>query len=352
MMAALINKDGAKMELVVLILCCGLHGDCIQELIDQVKMSSTNSSSHKRRELLWQAYTKLGNKAMSVQDDKIFGFFTFHLPISDDDVIDPEDGVADFIPATKRQKGMLMQVDIMGKKFKPPDADNSNSWMSCWFEEDAINAWNDLMYGEPVIFLSQDMDGVFIGTRLKRKKCKNAPSQPLKSSTDVESYKATLLPDNPLQSISFIGNNPTRINNYNFIMAGRVAKPILEDPTIPCVISASMDEIYDSFERNRNSYYVKEAEKLIDSMNTDIAKELDPLCNTSMKSAGIARRNGLIKQVYIHKSKDKFINAVKADASGTPIFIINECAEDSKFMQYGGVVFELHYRANLALFGG
>ena len=40
--------------------------------------------------------------------------------------------------------------------------------------------------------------------------------------------QATLLPDSPLQSISFRGNEPVRVTPYNFVLAGKVrGNPLL-----------------------------------------------------------------------------------------------------------------------------
>ena len=50
-------------------------------------------------------------------------------------------------------------------------------------------AFEDIMDGEPVVYLSQDMDGVFVGTRLKRRKVRSAPSAPLKTPADVDAFK-------------------------------------------------------------------------------------------------------------------------------------------------------------------
>ncbi len=348
-MAAVI---AGKPQLVVLILVNGLPGSVMVDLLGEVKNASKAIGTHKRRELYWQAYTKLGNKAQASMEDVMYGLLTFHL--SPEAQEDPEQGIAEYIPATKRQRGQLSATDVMGKKFKAPDEDAfPNGWMSCWFDEEAQRAFDDLMFGEPVVYVSQDMDGVFVATRLKRRKVSGAPSAMFKSSADVEAFKATLLPDKPLVSISWTGNDPVKLNEYNFLLAGKVAKPICEDLSIVVVPSASTDEIYDRFLLQRNTFFIAEAEKLIATMLAEVGKgEKNPIANVTIKLAGIARQNGLLKKVYVDSSKAKFINAVREDGGGVEMYVINDAPPESQFMQYGGVAFELHYRADLTLFGG
>ena len=57
------------------------------------------------------------------------------------------------------------------------------------------------------------------GTKYKRAACKNTGS-PLKTVKDVEKFIAELKPDAPLKSVSFNGNEPPSVNNYNVILAG------------------------------------------------------------------------------------------------------------------------------------
>ena len=82
----------------------------------------------------------------------MYGFMTFHLAEDDDDV---SNGVTNFVEATKRQRGLLGSIEILGKKFKSLDPDAKNEWFSCWFDDDAQTAFNDIMDGEPVVYLSQ-----------------------------------------------------------------------------------------------------------------------------------------------------------------------------------------------------
>jgi hypothetical protein len=266
-------------KLAVLILCNGMPGAIMSELLEQIKSQSKSVGTHKRRELYWQAYSKLVKLAGGSVDEQVTGFLTFH--IAEDEEDDPEKGTVAYLPATKRQRGLLGSVEVMGKKFKSvdPDADPSQ-WVMAWFDDDAQRAYDDIMDGEPVVYLSQDMDGVFIGTLLKRRKCRAAPSTMLKTLADVDAFKATLLPMDPLQSLSWSGNHPVQLNKYNFLLAGKVSKGITEHDEVPHVGSASTNEIYACFEMHRNVYFLSEAERFIAMMLTDIAKVLRPLCHT------------------------------------------------------------------------
>ena len=59
-----------------------------------------------------------------------------------------------------------------------------------------------------------------------------------------------------------------------------------------------------------------------------------------------------MKKVYVHQSKTKFIEGVKADGDGIELNIITgDINESLPFFQYGGIVFELFYRTDLSIFG-
>ena len=84
----------------------------------------------------------------------------------------------------------------------------------------------------------------------------------------------------------------------------------------------------------------------------DVNKGGTPLFETSVRLAGIARKNCLLKKVFICSSKRKFIDMVTKDTdSNVEMIVIEGAKKDSDFMQHGGCVFELHYRADLAMFG-
>ena len=76
-------------------------------------------------------------------------------------------------------------------------------------EEEAQPAYDDLLSGEPCIYITAD--SVFVGTRYKRVQCKTL-SAPTKTVKDVEALISELAPDKPLRSISFGGNEPPVVN--------------------------------------------------------------------------------------------------------------------------------------------
>jgi hypothetical protein len=89
------------------------------------------------------------------------------------------------------------------------------------------------------------------------------------------------------------------------------------------VKSTSTDEIYAAFTKQRNGYFLGEAEKLLEAMHRDIGKgEANPLVNTSVKMASVARTNGLMKKVFVDASKVKFIDAVRAEGDGIEMFVV------------------------------
>ena len=86
-------------------------------------------------------------------------------------------------------------------------------------------------------------------------------------------------------------------------------------------------------------------------MVTDVSKSLTPcVYAASMKEAGIARRNSLMKRVYVHESKEKFIEAAREEG-GIEVNVVNGDIAGMKFEDFGGIVFEIHYRTDLAMFG-
>ena len=68
-----------------------------------------------------------------------------------------------------------------------------------------------------------------------------------------------------------------------------------------------------------------------------------------MKEAAVARRNALMKRVYVHSSKTKFIEGAREDG-GIEVSVVEGDIEGVKFDDYGGIVFEIHYRTDLAMF--
>ena len=76
-----------------------------------------------------------------------------------------------------------------------------------------------------------------------------------------------------------------------------------------------------------------------------------PLVVATIKEASCARKNCLLKKAYVHVSKKKFVDAVKADDGDVELFVISGDCKDTKFMQFGGVVCEMFYRADLSVYG-
>mmetsp|Transcript_47958 Transcript_47958/g.74909 ORF Transcript_47958/g.74909 Transcript_47958/m.74909 type:complete len:148 (+) Transcript_47958:106-549(+) len=147
-----------------------------------------------------------------------------------------------------------------------------------------------------------------------------------------------------------MGNEPPAVNGYNIFLVG----PSSLGPSLPSTIghvgSTSTADIYDYFLQRRTKFLIGEAEKLIGQMLADVAKEQTPLISTGKKEASIAVKNSLMKRVFVHDSMKKFIDYVRADGS-VELIVITGPIEDTQFGQYGGLVFELFYRADLSAFG-
>ncbi|OEU14219.1 hypothetical protein FRACYDRAFT_269549 [Fragilariopsis cylindrus CCMP1102] len=119
-----------------------------------------------------------------------------------------------------------------------------------------------------------------------------------------------------------------------------------------------MDEIYELFEKRRNTQLISDAEILIDKMLTEQNKgaKSDMTASIfigSMKDLSTARRNALLKKVYISSTKEKFIDNVRADGDDLDMVVVNERNDNDtgKFEAYGGVVFETFYKLDLSIYG-
>jgi hypothetical protein len=261
------------------------------------------------------------------------------------------DASVDLIDLTKRQRGLVSGgCDFVGLRLKPPEDPSSSKWCMVWSEEDARRAWDDLMTAEPCIYLAAD--GVYVATRYKRALCKGL-GNPLKTLKDTEKLVCELAPDKPLKSISFVANDPPAVNGYNTFLVGPGSAGLA--PTLPAtlghVASTSTEEIYDYFLQRKSAHIVGEADKLIAQMLADIAKGQTAIISTGKKEAGIAFKNSLMKKVYVHDSMKKFIDTVSA-AGGIEVVVVPGCLEQlGDFGRYGGLVFELFYRADLSTFG-
>ena len=150
-------------ELLVLILPYGMNGTELAATLETLKTSSKQISSHKRRQLYWEAYGKMIAKTSSL-DGAAHCFLTFTaLPDGD-----AADGKVELIELTKRQRGLLNgQCEILGHKLKPSGPDGkpdplSKSWCVAFSEESAPAAWADLQQGEPCVYVAAD--GVYVAT--------------------------------------------------------------------------------------------------------------------------------------------------------------------------------------------
>ena len=313
-------------------------------VVKGLKADSRKVSSHKRRELYWDAYGKMSSKCAAI-DGAAHVLMTYKA--------DGEGGgIVEIVDLTKRQRGLVGGgCEIMGRKIKPPEADATyKSWCMAWSENSAMEAWDDLMSDEPCVYAAAD--GVFCATRHKRVMCNGFSSGPPKTMKDIEALVADLKPDNPLRSISFAGNNAPSLNPYNFFLAGSWV-PAAVVAALPAhighVASTSSLELYSYFQTRKSMQLLREAEQLIAQMLVDVNKGLMPLISaSSMKEAAAARKNSLMKKVYAHESKTKFIESARVDE--VDLQVISGNIEGTKFGEYGGIVFELFYRADLSVF--
>eukprot|EP00605_Chrysophyceae_sp_TOSAG23-4_P000283 GSChrysophyteH1.ASY1.ANO1.328.1 assembled CDS len=317
--------DGLKL----LLLSNGLEAVDFVAVIENLKNESKNVGTHKR----------------------LYAFLKYS--------VHEGEGHVEIVELTKRQKGLVTgSCDIVGVKKHRPDADGDkkaasgggrSSWCAVWSEDDAQSAWEDLTRAEPCIYLTND--GVFVCTKYKKAQCKAYGASPLKSLKDLEKAVADVGPT--LRSISFTGNDPPSVLPYNLIVCGA---PSAVNAALPATLgscdNSSSIEVYSKFVERRCAHMLEEAGKMIGQMHTDMARNLQPIIYaSSMKDAGTARKNSLMKKVFVHESKTKFIDGVKAD-NEVEMFVISGDIDESKdFYKYGGIVFELFYRADLSVFG-
>lgn len=306
-------------------------------------------STHKRRQLFWDAYSKLATRATAAAGDGK-GACALRYSATAHEVAAGE-GTAEIVELTKRQRGLVTGggVEILGRKLRPPeDLDSKGGWAISWAEEDAAAAYADLFEGEPCIFITPD--AVYVGTRFKRALCKKL-SAPPKTAKDVVAAVNSLQPDAPLRSVSFAGNHPPVVNAYNTFVAG-IAKLDGElPPTIGRVGSASPNDAYAYFLERRNDHLVAEAGKLIARMKVDVDKKLVPLiCASSTREAAVAYKMALMKSVYVHESMGKFVDRCRADGA-VELHVIRGDVEETEFGCFGKIVFEMFYRVDLTTMG-
>lgn len=339
------KKAAATPELLVLLLAYGMSGAELAATLDRLKNESKSIGSHKRRQLFWEAYSKMIAKTSSI-DGPAHCFLTFRaLPDGDS-----SDGEVEIIELTKRQKGLLNgQCEILGHKLKPSGPDGkpdptSRNWCIAFSEAACQPAWDDINDGEPCIYISAD--GVYVATRFKRALCKGL-SAPLKAAKDVEALVGTLEPEKPLKSVSFAGNHPPNCNSYNTFLVGPSKVDGLP-ASIGHVASTSPNEIYDFFLSRRNNHLLQEAARLIGSMLADNSKSLTAqVYAASQKECVVAYKNALMKRVFVHESSKKFIDRCRKDGQ-VELNVITGDVSDTEFGKFGSLVFELFYRVDLA----
>jgi len=335
------------MELLALVLNCGMSSDDLASTLEKLREQSKSIGAHKKRQLFWDCYTKMASKANNLADGT-FCFFKYSADTSKDDT----EGDVEVVELTKRQKGMVNGggVELMGPRFKPPEDPSSKTVAYAWMEGAAQTAWDDLMHGEPCIYITPE--SVWVGTRHKRALCK-ATGSPLKTVKDVEKLVAELKPDSPLRSVSFHGNEPPAVNAYNTFLAGSFKLDGPLPTTIGSVNTTSTNDMYDYFTQRKNTSNIDEANKLISQMLADVGKGLTPLiCASSTKEASVAYKSALMKKIYLHESMKKFIAKAKEDGQVEVCVIKGE--DESKmgaFAQYGKLVFEMFYRCDLTTMG-
>ena len=188
---------------------------------------------------------------------------------------------------------------------------------------------------------------VYVGTRLKRRLCKKV-SGPVKTAKDLDKFVAEL--PACLQSANWTDSQAPTLNGYNFLVAGG-GFPADLPATIGRAATGSPADVYEEFTKRRSAHFLNEASRLLDMMMADNGRgETKPLiCASSMKEAALARRNALMKKVYVHESKHKFIQGVRAD-NDVEMYVITGDVAGTRFDDFGGIVFELFYRADLSVF--
>lgn len=340
-------------ELIVLALSCGMVSADLSAALEKLKDSSKSIGSHQKRQVFWDAYSKMSSKAGTMRDGE-YAFLKYVVDTAPGATA--SEGVVEVLELTKRQKGLVGCV--LGPKFKPPEDPSSNNHVFIWSGEnkEAQVAWHDLNHGEPCVYITSSE--VFVATKHKRASCKTL-SSPVKTVKDVERLVSELKPDSPLRSVSWQGNEPVTINTYNVMLAGNWKLDTDLPDKIGCVNTTSCDEIYDYFEQRKATQHLKDADKLVKQMLVDVQKNLVPLISaSSTKEAAVAYKLALMKKVYVDESKyGKFVAKVREEGAVeliavTPTNTGKDSAEHgSLFRDHGGLVFEMFYRVDLTTMG-
>ena len=369
---------------MILLLVNGFTPSDLQSSLSLLQSQTKNLGTHKQRQVYWQAYQALQgdlNKYsdMNVDGGKLYGLVKYYQNESHDD--DSNNGVAaegttEFEPFTKRQKALVQTPRlIMGRHIKLVSDNNQdeaaasgNEFIMPWLGHDeAKAAYDDICNGEACISLDADR-GLFISTKLKRKHCANLPTSVTKSLEALMTYIGELQADNPLQSIAWNAHAPPTVTPYNVILTGiwptsithHLNQPAAAAHAVIHTPTTSMHEIYDAFLERRNQHYLAQAETLIAKMLTEIAKNgaaenATSVHASSMKDLVTAKRNALLKRVYIDATKHKFIHNAAAEAADGAFEMIvvhaRPAAQAGKFEEYGGIVFETFYKLDLSIYG-
>jgi len=346
--------------LVILLLVNGLSPADLSSVVSSLKEASKSISTHARRQFYWSSYITITSAVakFSDKDDRLFGLIKYLRHDKDDD-----DGVVKFEEFTKNQRGLVNAGagnthTMLGKKFRvmvdeEGEAPGAKEYLMAWFDEDAAAAYNDITSNSECIAIDAEK-GVYVLTKNKRKLCRGAPS--VKNLAGLLEFVSSLSPNSPLQSISWNGNRPPTTNSFNVVLSGTGwNNAILKDlpETIGHINSTSVDEIYDTYCTRKNLSLIGEAEALLSKMMADHGKgstNMDVYAG-SMKDLAIARRNALLKKVYISSSKKKFIESVRAEGDVEEMYLIEDRKTPGKFEEYGSVVFETFYKLDITIYG-
>mmetsp|Transcript_23958 Transcript_23958/g.36249 ORF Transcript_23958/g.36249 Transcript_23958/m.36249 type:complete len:379 (+) Transcript_23958:117-1253(+) len=369
-------------NMMMLLLVNGFTPSDLSSSLDKLKSQTKNLGTHKQREAYWNAYGELQSTVtkysnLDVENGKLFGLVKYYRNMDDDDGGDDDDATTkiEFEPFTKRQRAIVNTPRLMmGRHIKllvDDDEDEASTtgkeFIMPWFGDEAEMAYQDITSGEECISIDSDR-GVFVSTRMKRKNCAASISPTLKKSVDAlkEFVAKELQPK--LQSISWQGGSIPSANAYNVILTGVWPTSVtqhLSESNISHCNTTSMHEIYDLFLERRNDHYITQAEELIARLLTEQSKNAKSSSMEysvhfgSMKELACAKRNALLKKVYIDSSKTKFIENAQKEAqedggSSFELVVIEKrsgAGAGGKFEEYGGVVFETFYKVDLSIYG-
>ena len=102
------SNDPVAGELLLLLLCNNIAFADVAAVVEELKNNSKGAGSHKRRQLYWDGYGSMINKTTSL-DGLAHCFITYRA--SGEEGVE---GQVEIVDLTKRQKGMVGSVDIMG----------------------------------------------------------------------------------------------------------------------------------------------------------------------------------------------------------------------------------------------